>query len=161
MKKLWNKILRWWYRQDFTKLAKRGLLTKEDVLTVLRSMNLSNPRNRERNIWDERFLDVIPFLHQYDEALDFLNRFGFVCDTYFDHLSVLNPSQNYELQKCFCSIEGLCLRDDLKGWIPKYRNLFFHFSEAYELLPELEEMLHSEKRYKGLLDIYEKFHPYP
>jgi len=158
MKELWKKFLRWFYQEDLTELLNRDLLTKEDVLNVLEHMDKTNPIKRKLNNWDDKFADLVPVLHRYPEALDFLNRFGFVCDTYFRHLKNLHPENNYELQKSLCSLEEFNLGGDLKKWMPKYRNLFFYFIESYELLPEVLEQLRSEKKYKELLDIYEKYH---
>ena len=158
MKELWKKFLRWFYQEDLEELVSRDLLTKEDVMNVLNHMDKTDPVKRKLNDWDDKFIDLIPILHRYPEALDFLNRFGFICDTYFRHLKGLHPEHNYELQKSLCAIEEISIGDDLKKWMPKYRNLFFRFIESYDLLALIQKKLESDKKYEDLLQIYKKFH---
>ena len=70
---------------------------KRAVLNLLANLDTSDPKKRSVNIWDRKFWELVPILYKYDDALDFINTYGHVSETYFTVLSYVD-SQNIVFQ---------------------------------------------------------------
>ena len=139
----------------------RLMITKKDeserVTLVLKNINKKNPKDRDLDIWDKEFYKLVPVLHQYTEALDFLNRFGFICDVYFDELSKFNPNEISFLQKTFCRVSRSKYTDK---YICRYPNLLFKYLQRWDLLPSVKSKLSESKiYYADVISLYNKFAP--
>ena len=60
--------------------------TKRVIVEVIRNINVSDPKKREADAWDEKFLSLIDVWHKHDESLSFANTYGHVMETYFKQI---------------------------------------------------------------------------
>lgn len=129
----------------------------EKVALVLKNLDRSSLEKRERNRWDDEFIKLVPSLHLYSEALDLLNRYGWVCNTYFDELSKYEPDRNLFLQRCFCRVTRNRYTDRL---VCKYPNLIFHYLMRWDLSKETKcKLREAPGYYEDVIDLYNKFAP--
>ena len=65
-----------------------GYLRKEKRLVrkVLQKVDKNSLHDRTFNCWDQKFIELVPVLHLYDEALNVLENYGGLRETYFANL---------------------------------------------------------------------------
>ena len=130
--KVKEKILRWWFRNHPAELEVRGLLTQEDVKEILGNMDFW----ASKSLWNEKFVEMVPFLHKYSDALEFLEQYDFPRKLYFEHLYDTHPERRLGYQKAILST-------DERGQ-PKYPEILHRYKGAYMFLPETREYLEQE-----------------
>ena len=151
--KLLPKTFRRWlgrlfYAGNPQELFRRGCLSEETVMNVLRSLDKTNGGMIKNNAINQSFVQLVPVLHHYGKALSFLNTYGYVSDVYFAILKRYSPEKNAELQKKFCEIREIKLNADCKHYRLEYPKLFYRFLKAHDFLPEIMEMLSSSEKYQ-------------
>lgn len=136
------------------KLLKTKLdsLSEADVMFVLQKMNCTNPKWRKLDIYDEYFSYLVPIMHKFDEVLWFLNRYGFVCDTYVRSLQ--EPEKNLDLQRRLCQVY---IPEYFKDYRLKYSNILCRYLRNYNLAPELEEELAKDDKYLNVISVCQMF----
>ena len=130
-------------------------LKKEEtqVKRVLANLDTSDPRKRAINKWDREFLDLVPVLYKYDDALVFVNRFGYVCEIYFASLRCEDVA-NVAFQRKLCSV----WQNDLNcEYYIKYRNLLHFFLDRWDFDEGLKQELMADPSKVEVLIIYNKF----
>ncbi|MBR1948572.1 MAG: hypothetical protein IKA30_02125 [Alphaproteobacteria bacterium] len=129
----------------------------EKVDLVLKNIDKSDIKKREPDKWDKEFIKLVPVFHLYRDALDFLNRYGCVCDTYFEELSKHSMNKDLTLQRCFCRVSRnkyTCQH------ICKYPMLLFNYLRCWDLSPSVkEEIKRSPEYYEDVISLYNKLAP--
>lgn len=117
-------------------------LRKEEKLVkkVLANLDKRNPKRRSENVWDRKFKELVPILHKYDEALEFLNIYGYVCDTYFEELSYTD-AQNIVFQLGLCEV---CDNLFNGGKQCRYPNLLHGFLCRWDFRSEVKEAIKND-----------------
>ncbi len=128
---------------------KEDLSPEEKVMRVLYAMDKTNPQRRARNVWDKRFAQLVPELHLYDRALEFINTYGHVCDTYIQLLA--EPEKNAELQFRLCKVAISAYSDRYRA---KYPNVLWGYLGHYDLLPEVKSLVLDDAKYEHIAEIY-------
>lgn len=146
-----------WIIDFFKRLSFNQLSEADRVSVVLNHLDKSDPSKRRKNKWDEEFYKLVPVFHKYNEALDFLNTYGYVCDTYFQELKKYNPEKNLYLQMRFCETK----KDGFwKRFVCKYPNLLFWYLRSWDLSMEAKTMLKRSGCWsKDVFDLYNKLAP--
>lgn len=121
---------------------KPELFTEGYVVEVVRNVNKTDPQQREKNKWDERFIKVLPIVHKFDAALDEIDKFGYLAQTYFDHIADLE--KNLELQRRFCEVRKLAVGNEYNL---AYSGLLCKYLEKFELASEIKEEISSDDKY--------------
>ena len=119
------------------------------VMEVLNHVDCRNPRLRQQNRYDRKFIKFVPYYHKYDAALFYLNRYGYLCDTYFEHLT--DAENNPYLQLQICSVQRFSCG---KSWYAKYPNLICAYLAKWDFLPEVKEKIFSDEKYEDVRSIY-------
>ena len=124
----------------------------ERVSLVLKNIKLTDPTKRETDKWDLEFKRLVPVLHNYSEALYYLNRYSYLAETYFTEIVKYEPDKMMLLQNCICRVSRNKYTD---RYICKYPSLMFGFLQRWDLLPEIKKkMQQSPEYYKDLIDLY-------
>ena len=126
---------------------------ERDVIRILENLDTSNPRVRPRNKWDTKFEEFVPVLYKYDIALDFINRFGYVCETYFLNLGE-EDAKNIAFQLKICSVWQNTINDE---WYIKYPNLLHFFLLKWDLDDAVKAELLNDSTKKEVVRMYNKF----
>lgn len=122
------------------------------VMSVLHRLDCTDPRKRSLNVYDRKFLKLVPHLHKYSFALSFLNRYGHVCDTYFEALK--DADKNAYLQMCLCDVERFKFSD---RYYARYSNLVCCYLKRWDFLPEVKAKIFKDDKYHHVIDIYRLF----
>ncbi len=128
---------------------KSELFSEEYVCNVLERMDKSDPAKRCPNAWDERFRQMVPVLHKYDAALAYLQKYGYLCDTYFSCLQ--NPQDQPELQRCFCRVEKYANTND---YALEYPNLVCAYLRRWDFCEEVYNEVFGEEKYSSVRRLY-------
>lgn len=131
----------------------RMFINRIYVLNVLNHMDCTDPKKRSLNRYDKKFIRLIPVLHNYHGALEFLNMYGYVSDTYFSHLT--DAENNAYLQMRFCAVEKSVF--DVGNYYPKYSNLVCYYLMRWDFLPEVKEKIFKDDKYCAVARIYYRF----
>jgi hypothetical protein len=118
-----------------------AMLKKEERLVkeVLANLDKSDPKKRPVNVWDKKFWELVPILYKYEEALEFLDTYGHVCDTYFKVLS-FEDSQNIVFQLTLCEVVDTCSG----GKRCRYPNLLHGFLLNWDFRDEVKKTIKND-----------------
>lgn len=146
-----KKSFRRWLGRVFDVLKPKDL-TEAQVMRILDQMDKTDPKKRTQNCFDARFAQLIPVLHNYDVALCFINRYRYVCDTYFRLLT--DADKNAVLQRRFCR---LWYDEFWKRYFAEYSNLLCAYFERWDLCPEVKAEIFGDEKYQDVVRIYQLF----
>ena len=127
-------------------LGKEEKLVKE----VLENMDLTDPKKRTYNVWDRKFEELVPVLYKYDEAMEFLNTYGWVCETYFLHLSEEDVT-NLAFQRKLCSVSKNSFDHQYYG---DYYNLLFWFLKRWDFEETIKKELQQDPQKADIVRVY-------
>lgn len=146
-----KKSFRRWLGRVFDLLKPKDL-TESQVMRILNKMDKTDPKKRVQNCFDVRFAQLVPALHHYDKALDFISRHGYVCDTYFRLLK--GADKNAALQRQFCKLDY----HEFSGlYFAEYSSLLCEYFKRWDLLPEVKAEIFGDERYQDVARIYKMF----
>lgn len=151
MKQKLSKMFRRWLGRLFDE-KKPEDLSEVEVMKILRKMNVSNPKNREQDCVDRQFLRLLPILHKHNLSLNFLNVYGYVCDTYFEHLKAAD--RTLELQYRLCEV---WYHDYTGRYFAKYSNLLSGYLKRWDFASEVIAEIFSDEKYQDVVRIYKMF----
>ncbi len=119
-----------------------AMLKKEERLVkeVLANLDKSDPRKRTYNAWDKKFEELVPILYKYEEALEFLDTYGHVCDTYFKVLS-FSDAQNVVFQLSLCEVYESSLSAEKRC---RYPNLLHAFLQQWDFRDEVKKTIKND-----------------
>ena len=120
------------------------------VKEVLLWINKEPLKNRTFNTWDRQFLELVPVLYKYDFALDALNMYGNLCDTYFVALT-LEDLQNVAFQQALCKVD---LFDFDQKYYVHYRNLLHQFLKHWDFCDEVKEWIKIDETKACIVKFY-------
>lgn len=120
------------------------------VKKVLDNVNKEPLRNRTFNSWDKQFLELVPVFYKYDFALEALNTYGNLCNTYFVALT-LEDLQNVAFQRALCKVD---LSDFNQKYYVHYRNLLHHFLKRWDFCDEVKEWIKIDETKACLVKFY-------
>ncbi len=107
-------------------------------------------KDRTFNTWDQQFLELVPVLYKYDFALDELNMYGNLCNTYFASLT-LEDVQNVAFQQALCKVD---LFDFNQKYYVHYRNLLYQFLKRWDFCDEVKEWIKGDETKRCLVKFY-------
>lgn len=124
-----------------------GYLRKEKRLVrkVLQKVDKNSLHDRTFNCWDQKFIELVPVLHLYDEALNVLENYGGLRETYFANLLTTNVN-NIAFQRKLCKVDNnnhIC-----------YGNLLYGFLLRWDFCDELKAELKNDKNMKDIVYFY-------
>lgn len=128
---------------------KPELFSEDYVLNVLKHMDKSNPQCRYPNKWDTLFRDIIPVLHKYDSALAYLERYGYLAETYFSKLKF--PEHNVALQSTICSVQKSIFNGE---YVAKYPGLLCRYLSRWNLASDVYDQVFNDDKYGSARRIY-------
>lgn len=146
-----KKSFRRWLGRVFDFLKPQDL-TEAQIMRILNKMDKTDPKKRARNCFDVRFVQIVPVLHNYDEALCFLNRYGHICDTYFRLLK--NADKNAALQRQLCRLR---YNSFAERYFAEYPNLLCAYFKRWDLCPEVKAEIWDDEKYRDVVRIYQLF----
>lgn len=150
-----KKSFRRWLGRVFDFLKPQDL-TEAQIMRILNKMDKTDPKKRARNCFDVRFAQLVPVLHNHDEALCFLNRYGHVCNTYFRLLK--NADKNAVLQRRLCKLKY----HDFSGrYFAEYSTLLCAYFKRWDLCPEVKAEIWDDEKYRDVVRIYKVFRKQP
>ena len=147
-KNILSKRFRRWFGRLFD-ARKPEDLSEDEVMKILRKMDISDPAKRKQNCIDKQFVRLIPILHKHEKALSFLNVYGYVRDTYLDHLK--KADRTLELQWKVCQFEPC--KHSLKHFA-KYSNLLSGYLKRWDFASEVVAEIFSDEKYQDVARIY-------
>lgn len=126
---------------------------KEQVEELLKNLDKTDPRERTFNLWDKKFKELTPVLYKYDEALEFINKFGHIEETYFLNLTD-EDAKNIAFQRKICSVR--------KGFLPgeyyaEYSNLLVRFLKRWDLDEVVKAELQNDAQKQDIIRLYNLF----
>lgn len=145
-----SKAFRRWLGRGFDHLELQDL-RENQVMSILQRMDKTNPEERAQNCFDARFAQLVPVLHNYDKALDFLNRYVHVRNTYFRLLR--GADTNLELQRRLCRVDYHVYAG--KHFL-RYQNLLFHYLKRWDLHPKVMEEIAGDEKYRQIEEMIRK-----
>ena len=122
---------------------------KKAVWNLLANLDTSDPKKRPVNIWDRKFWELAPILYKYDDALDFINTYGHVCETYFTVLSSAD-FQNLVFQLSLCETVDVCY----DGKRCRYPNLLHGFLKHWDFREEVKNEIKNNPDKAPVLRLY-------
>ena len=123
---------------------------EKDVKEVLENMDKRDPRKRSANKWDKKFEELVPVLYKYDEALEFVNTYGHVCDTYFKLLSE-EDLNNAAFQLALCKVR---YNEYALHYYCCYSNLLHCFLDKWDFCDEVKEELKKSVEKNAVVRFY-------
>lgn len=122
------------------------------LLEKLKKVNLYDPKTRPFDHMDEWFNGATQKLMHDGKCLAYIDRYGYLEDTLWKNIKELNlqPQTDVKFQKILVSVH----KTDWGIWIKNFNNLLFHYGELYELLPEIENIINSDSRFKYVRQTY-------
>ena len=122
------------------------------LLEKLKKVNLYDPKTRPFDHMDEWFKGATPKLMHDGKCLAYIDHYGYLEDTLWKNIKELNlqPQTDVKFQKILVSVH----KTDWGIWIKNFNNLLFHYGELYELLPEIENIINSDSRFKYVRQTY-------
>ena len=127
-------------------------LTEEDAILGLQKMNKTDPKKRGLDRWDFWFRANVNEFQKYDKALEIINQYGFVSDTYFRELK--NAQQNIDLQKKLISVKYNMYVADYQE---KFSNLLCGYLRHWDLAPEIKDTVFNTQKLRRIKEIYKLF----
>ena len=122
---------------------------KKKVKELMNNLDLTDPRKRPANKWDKQFKKLTAVLYKYDEFLSFMNRYGFVRETFFINLT-REGSDNVDFQRKLCSVE----KGVVVGYYIKYLNLLNDFLYRYDFDESVKKELLEDQTKAKVICIY-------
>lgn len=141
------------FEQVVSMLGLYGAILKREerlVKEVLENLDKRDPRKRCANKWDKKFKELVPVLYKYDEALDFLNTYGHVCDTYFESLTE-EDVKNVAFQLALCKVE---YNEYALHYFCCYSNLLYCFLSKWDFCDEVKETLKKSVNEQAVVRFY-------
>lgn len=123
---------------------------EKDVKEVLENLDKRDPRKRTYNSWDKKFEELVPVLYKYDEALEFLNTYGHVLDTYFALLTE-EDLNNAAFQLALCKVE---YNEYALHYYCCYSNLLHRFLSEWDFCDEVKETLKKSVNEQAVVRFY-------
>ena len=123
---------------------------ENSVREVLENLDKTDLRKRTINVWDTKFLELVPVLYKYDFALEFLDTHRAVCMTYFKELSY-EDAQNVAFQLKLCKTE----RNKYNGVnYCYYANLLRVFLQNWDFCDEVKELIKNDPEKSPIVCFY-------
>ncbi len=129
-----------------------AMLKKEEktVQEVLINLDRTDLRKRPVNKWDRKFWELVPILYKYDFALDFLNRYGFVLETYFKVLSYAD-AQNIVFQLTLCEVDESFITGEKHC---RYPNVLHVFLQNWDFRDEVKTQIKNDQEKEPIVRFY-------
>ena len=129
-----------------------AMLKKEERLVqeVLANLDKTDLRKRPVNVWDRKFWELVPILYKYEEALEFLDTYGHVCDTYFKVLSY-DDARNIVFQLSLCEVK--VNRYDGKKCC-RYPNVLHVFLQNWDFRDEVKMQIKNDPQKEPIVLFY-------
>ena len=130
-----------------------GVMQKREekaVRKVLENLDKTDLRKRPVNEWDRKFWELAPILYRYDFALDFLDTYGHVLDTYFKVLSYVD-SQNIVFQLTLCEVEESSVTGKK---CCRYPNVLHGFLRQWDFREEVKKEIKNDPQKEPIVCFY-------
>lgn len=123
-----------------------------EMSTMLWDMDKHNPQKRQQNSYDVWFLNHIEEFCQYDEALELINHWKYLTNTYLQNLP--KADKNTLLQQKLISVY---YNEMMQSHLVRYKRLLRCYLELWDFSPEIKEMINSNDEYQEVLRMYQIF----
>ena len=121
------------------------------LLSKLKKVNRYDPTTRRQDEMDICFKQATRDLCHDGVCLAYIDHYGYITDTFFKNLIELDlkPDQDVKFQKLLIST------NNKSGFYAQnYTNLLFIYGRHWTLLPEIENILNTDPRFKEALQTY-------
>lgn len=134
--------------------AKTCLLSEEEVMSLLKRVDKSDPSVRMVDVWDGYFEQLIPFLptFPFDEPLIYVAKYWHLTEIFLKLLDKQNIGTDVSFQYRLCEVR---LSSVTGEYYPKFGNLLFGYVKRYDLLPEVKVALFDKPMYARIVLLYE------
>lgn len=149
MKQKLSKTFRRWLGRLFD-VRKPEDLSEEEVMRILRKMDINDPEKRKQNCIDRQFLRLIPILHKHEKAMRFLDIYAYPCKVYLDNLT--KAARNLEMQRSLCKVQ--CSKS-VGEYFPAYPSLLAHYLMLWDLASEVVADIYADPKCKNVVAQYE------
>ena len=125
--------------------------------TKLRKVNLYDPKTRSADIWDVWFKKFTQELCHDGYCLAYIDHYGHLTDTFFKNLVELDlkPEHDITFQKLLVSEYKISGGLFAGVYRRNYTNLLFIYGQRWQLLPEIVDILKTDKRFSDARQTYE------
>jgi len=101
---------------------------KEEIWSILQKVDKTNPKKRQRNEYDAWFAAHVEDFAKSKKLIGYIGVYGYLEDAFWENIK--EPDKNRELQM-----------NIIRARSKEYSNLLYHFTEKYQLLPEVKAWL--------------------
>ena len=123
-----------------------------EMSAMLWDMDKHNPQKRQKNSYDDWFLNHLEEFCQYDEALELINHWKYLTYTYLHNLK--QADKNTLLQQKLISVY---YNEMLNTHLVRYKRLLRCYLELWDLSSEIKEMMYTDVKYYEVLRMYRIF----
>lgn len=132
-----------YFRLKYILIRHLDNLSDEEVMSFLKMVDGRDREKRSSNFEDDLFEMLVPVLYKHDNALEFLNTYGYICETYVSLLKIDEYNR--------AEFEIKLLQNE---WL----NVFIKYLKKHGLSSKAEEFMKGTKHERLLLLFAEDLH---